>query len=384
MNLKQNSRMYGLDVLRGLAALWVLMFHYVELAPAPFKQSIDSIFLHMGWNGVDLFFILSGFLIGSIIIKAQHYGAAGFLVRRFFRIYPAYILMVILCLWLTRQELIGNTKLLIAHILMIHQWIPGFGGAINGVLWTLGTEFEFYIIAAIIFCFPQRVSAWWWIVAVMVAISMISRAVVYACNDNEMHRFFWATQLYGMLGMFAVGFAIAKIRPYLEAWIQKHFLFLCVIGVVLLAVFLYWMRRHLGNYWGFPHSVIFGRFYSSLVFGYLVLIFSSVPACMEALFKKTGAAFLGDISYGIYLVHLPVMEKLSAFFLLYFPHASSFIYLSSVLICVLILASLIYFGVEKPFILLGKKLVAYLSAKNVIGFRPTRYSSIEKYSGSKP
>src|SRR5882724_11376744 len=103
----RQDRVPELDGLRGVAILLVLLFHYISLE-GPTKTGSWSSFLQriviMGWTGVDLFFVLSGFLIGGILIDVR--GSPNyfktFYARRFFRIIPIYylwILFYILLVW---------------------------------------------------------------------------------------------------------------------------------------------------------------------------------------------------------------------------------------------------------------------------------------------
>lgn len=90
----ESSRIVQLDGLRGIAIGLVLLFHLNLLAPTGIRAVSTA--LLFGWSGVDLFFILSGFLIGGILIDnrdSENYFVA-FYARRFFRIIPIYYLIV--------------------------------------------------------------------------------------------------------------------------------------------------------------------------------------------------------------------------------------------------------------------------------------------------
>ena len=100
MHHQQNhqERLHGLDHLRALAITLVFLFHYFILSggqPAWLPETAQ-----FGWTGVDLFFVLSGFLISSQLFaqikKGQHISFKDFFTRRFFRIVPAYLVTVAL------------------------------------------------------------------------------------------------------------------------------------------------------------------------------------------------------------------------------------------------------------------------------------------------
>ena len=90
-----NNRLFGLDHLRALAIILVFVYHYGRLFPHPeWTNSISK----FGWTGVDLFFVLSGYLIASQlfakIAQERKISFKEFFLKRFFRIIPAYIVVV--------------------------------------------------------------------------------------------------------------------------------------------------------------------------------------------------------------------------------------------------------------------------------------------------
>src|SRR5271169_4750825 len=98
-------RIPQLDGMRGLAILLVLIWHFVVVptAAGPHHSVLARVILRVGlltWSGVDLFFVLSGFLIGGILIEAKHSRNyfRTFYVRRAFRILPIYLLLVVVYL----------------------------------------------------------------------------------------------------------------------------------------------------------------------------------------------------------------------------------------------------------------------------------------------
>lgn len=350
-----NARLPGLDVLRAFAALWVFVFHYMELAPKELKPGIDSYYIIIGWNGVDLFFVLSGFLIGGILCRGnEHVGS--FMIRRFFRIYPAYLLMVFLGIAIVKPHLANNGWLVASHLFMFNNLIPGYGGAVNGVLWTLGAEFQFYMISALILVLPRGRNFWFSLVALMVVGSLLYRWAVFGAVEPS-DRFFYTTQLPGMLGLFGMGFLAVQMKNLVGECITKFFPVFFAMSIVLLFLFFEWLRPHVVDYWDNPESVVFGRFFSGVVFAFLVLVLACAPGYLNNFFRKSGLVFIGEISYGIYLTHLFFYELLR-------PHEGFFerfnwsFYALVLLIFTLISSCLIYFLVERPFIRLGAMLAS--------------------------
>ena len=156
----QRPRIPELDGLRGLAAIGVVIAHYFGEVPHGF-----SVFT-VGWVGVDIFFVLSGFLIGSIILE-QH-GQPGFFKdfyrRRFARIVPIYTAVCVLTL--------AAAALSVGHPWSDTPFSPGVYAAFGANIvmgisntpgdvwlrptWTLDVEEQFYLLLPIVICVTPR------------------------------------------------------------------------------------------------------------------------------------------------------------------------------------------------------------------------------------
>jgi peptidoglycan/LPS O-acetylase OafA/YrhL len=161
------SRIPELDGIRGLAILSVLCYHYISLegptAPGSITVGLQRLVI-LGGTGVDLFFVLSGFLIGGILLDAKespHYFST-FYVRRFFRIFPIYYA------WITAYILVavfGGKQLLALsgsgkapplnfdiynHYLFIQNFfvdrLQHLAGAWFDHTWSLAVEEQFYLV----------------------------------------------------------------------------------------------------------------------------------------------------------------------------------------------------------------------------------------------
>jgi peptidoglycan/LPS O-acetylase OafA/YrhL len=176
----KTSHIPELDGIRGMAILFVLLYHYIYLAnveagvaPAP-----SGLLAHgqkpfaMGWSGVDLFFVLSGFLIGGILLDARtspRYFAT-FYARRFYRIIPLYYLWIGVYFALVLGPFRGTTGLLSGNLetwtaapvyflfLQNSVKIPHatFGTAWLGALWSLAVEEQFYLMMPLAVRFLTR------------------------------------------------------------------------------------------------------------------------------------------------------------------------------------------------------------------------------------
>lgn len=152
------SRNLQLDVLRGLAILLVFGRHLALPVPDGPIGSLATLWFRIGWLGVDLFFVLSGFLIGGLLIaeiKAREsINVTRFLVRRGFKIYPAYFAFIAyLMLWPAMKALLrgGDAWRVISeswhlywpNLLFLQNYI---GTNPAGHTWSLAVEEHFYLL----------------------------------------------------------------------------------------------------------------------------------------------------------------------------------------------------------------------------------------------
>jgi peptidoglycan/LPS O-acetylase OafA/YrhL len=181
------GRIIELDGLRGMAILFVLLYHYIadqgvwmDGAPVAARGTLLYNFQRLfstGWAGVDLFFVLSGFLIGGILLDAResprYFGT--FYARRFYRIIPLYYLWIAVYFLLVLTPLRGILRSLPeslsrnpeqlrnvpTYFLFLQNSVKmahgNFGTGWLGQLWSLAVEEQFYLLMPLAVRFlPQR------------------------------------------------------------------------------------------------------------------------------------------------------------------------------------------------------------------------------------
>src|SRR5262245_18590909 len=126
------KRLAGLDVLRGLAVLLVLCRHIpIVLLPGLGIDSFLRVLQRGGWAGVDRFFVLSGYLVcGLLFDEYRKHGGVDpvrFLIRRGFRIYPAYYAMIAFSVamswkWVKAQNVLVETLFLQGYLQDLQMW----------------------------------------------------------------------------------------------------------------------------------------------------------------------------------------------------------------------------------------------------------------------
>ena len=187
----RRDRIPQLDGLRGIAIGSVLVYHYlIVISRIPRLAGVVRAG-SLAWSGVDLFFVLSGFLIGGILIDAK--GSPSFFrtfyIRRFYRILPLYFLLLIL-FWIarasltsfpTRAWLFDGSYPWYAYLTFTQNFFAAKGGPgahFIDVTWSLAVEEQFYLtVPLLIYFVPAR-----YLMRVVVALLVVvffARIVIY-------------------------------------------------------------------------------------------------------------------------------------------------------------------------------------------------------------
>lgn len=373
-----------LDGLRFLLALWVVCGHFYIIIGGtnffniPFVTSL----LQQPIIAVNGFMIITGFLMTYHYILREERepfleASTGvkFILRRFFRLYPIYFLAIIAAfflvenMYLLRKEILefftgssvtvfGNESKLetptlvgmFSHLLFIHGLIPHEDSTILSVAWSLSLEMQFYVIFPIIFSvlFRKQASLRFSVITVIsVVVSVLSLNYLKSYFDMPAALFFRMPVF--ILGMMVAAAALKKLR-----W-----RFVALNGCIILA-----MEDRLTVILSI--GLIFLMFYENLK---LVLPRSiySIISLIGGLLSNKVSKFGADISYSLYLMHMLIMPFIIKFFidLNYSKLLTAGLSFVSLLVITITLSYVLYLYIEKPFIAMGKRVVATLP-------RPTR------------
>lgn len=315
------DRLGVLDGMRGIAVLLVLWYHIWEIswlpAPAPWLQFIPE----TGFIGVHLFFFLSGFVITFPFVRAQLAGEpqptwGHFAWRRFIKIVPSYVLSIVVAYAIGYAVLNRNGAApwqeIITHLLFIHTWWQSTYGSINGVLWTLAVEVEFYLIFPLVWwCFSRR--------AVLTTLAMLAIALVWRVHAAQccfgLQMPLLVENLPGYLDIFACGmfsaWIFARFGHRLRApEISPAMPMAAVAGVWLLCVLLIGMFEHRTDPQWQIAPQIYTRALYGLAFGAIALGSLCAPALFQLLLANAPLRFLALISYNLYLYHQLVAREM--------------------------------------------------------------------------
>ncbi len=295
-----------LDAIRGMAILGVLVYHgfYVMMGPTGFSHG-QRIFLTATWPGrlgVNLFFVLSGFLITGILLDSrqrQDYYRR-FYLRRALRILPAYMaLLVILALFRYPPPF------LFLSLVYLSNLAPLFGiGIAYSVLWSLSVEEHFYFVWPLIVRSISNRSLLWLSLSI-VAISPFIRWISFQhAHDYTFNEYTWNSA-----DGLACGAVIAiLVRQRMD---DRTYLVRIVCAAIFLAVlfapFAVVARQ---NKMGAALQIVPWHFLFVGVLGSFLLIGTTQ---WKWLVQGRVLRFFGHISYGLYLIHSLVFREYDRF-----------------------------------------------------------------------
>lgn len=311
---KTRNRIPELDGIRGVAILIVIVWHFVNnkiyvVAPlSMFIQKITSFF----WSGVDLFFILSGFLLGRILLQnknSKNYFKT-FYARRFFRIFPLYYLVLGIYMLLyfsipniTEKipSLFNNKIPLWSYVLYCQNfvmWIKEtIGAGWLGVTWSLANEEQFYLLLPFLIFFLNKKSL------VLIMVILIIAAAVYRSFFTQWYALHLPFQ--AKMDTLFTGVIIAYLfeNENFVNTLKKNKYIIYVVFVVLFCGFIY---ISLGNLFISYYLV---NTWINLLYGFFIIIpLLYKGSFLARILRNRMLGQIGTVSYGIYLLHLIVLN----------------------------------------------------------------------------
>ena len=358
-------RMAGLDSLRALAIILVFLFHY----PWIHMQSDFGVLGNIGWCGVDLFFVLSGYLIGNQLLsklaQGQTLAMGKFYYRRLMRTLPDYWFVLILYLWVPGfQEQHGVSTIPLWKLLSFTQNFGLHTGAFSQT-WSLCVEEQFYLIFPLICLWLLRKRtgrlAWGFILTVLV-LEILLRAGLweYYFREHGLNPAEYMTAIYyptyTRLTAIILGIAIALLKNFhqdlwnkLTPW-GNLFLGLGLIGCGI-SFYIY-------------RDFIIGLGFYQTVFAYPFLDLSLALLVLSALCPNSYlcglyipyAKTLAIWSYAAYLLQKPMITMTNQLLLHEWNIPSNNVIAMFTAIAATLLASwLLYTWVERPFLKLREQ-----------------------------
>jgi peptidoglycan/LPS O-acetylase OafA/YrhL len=284
--------------LRGIAAVLVVAFHYaVPLRDVGFDVNRYTIVVARGYLWVDLFFILSGYILCHVYAhRLVDIGSiALFLRARLARIYPLHIatLLLLLGCQIALPTLagvsieFGKPDTLWLNVLNIHAWGMLTHYDWNFPSWSISAEFAAYLVFPVI-CIGMRLAPK--ITFSVLALVVVARIIFVSLTPPRYH--FEQLALFECLPMFALGIILYRSRPFA---LRSSFSITSALQLVSLI--------------GIVFAMHFGLNDAMLIFPFALLIFSTQADTGAAGRVLTSGPLvrLGEWSYSIYMLHIPVL-----------------------------------------------------------------------------
>jgi peptidoglycan/LPS O-acetylase OafA/YrhL len=281
-----------LDVLRGIAVLMVMLSHVSGNVPS---LHLNSVF-HYGWIGVDLFFVLSGFLITGILLrtKGQPGYFTNFYVRRILRIWPLYLCVLAFGFLLVpilqpqlRPTVLEQCHPWQSYLFFIQNLLVPESGKFGPlqITWSLCVEEQFYLVwpLIVLLCSPKS------IVKLAVVAFLVSLGLRFASAYNWLEIDFYHNTLCRFDGL-AMGSLAAIVLPRLkERTLQLHAPWIAAAAIL-----------------GLIASVPLGiaKWTSPAIVSLFFLAIMCLSVAWRRFPEARFLAFTGRISYGLYLLHV--------------------------------------------------------------------------------
>ncbi len=364
---KLENKLYGLDHLRALAILLVFFFHYYILSggqPAWLPEVAS-----FGWTGVDLFFVLSGFLIASQLFsqikKRQPISLQSFYLKRIFRIIPALLFTIFLyfCIPFFREkEALPSLWKFLTFTQNFGMNIKDYGTFSH--FWSLCVEEHFYLFLPLILLLLQSIKLFSRSYYLLLILFLLGLAIRYYCYtylyaptmEEENGWLKWYEFIYyptySRLDGLLAGVSIAAIYNFLPGFwnrISKHGNFLVLLGVCIWVAAYFFCKEEESfqtSVFGFPLIAI----------GFGVMVAGAVsPTSFLFKWNSKTSTFIATLSYAIYLTHKGVIHMKHTV-LKDFTINSNLLLLICIVTCVTG-AYLLHVSIERPFMRMRTKIM---------------------------
>ncbi len=365
--LDKNSRFPEFDGIRAWAIIMIIMVHVSPRLPEvgmingamhPFTVTVYKVLINLpvigingGGIGVDLFFVLSGFLIYmSITHNKQTF--LSFIKRRMFRLLPAHLAtMAPFAIGISLFGLVLNSFFLV-------DFFTQYQNA-NIVTWSLSYELLFYLILAIwliVLKDKKYISSWKFFYLVIIVLYSSQWVVSPLLLDLhikylEMNRFL----------AFFFGVALAKIYfSHKQTWqsLEKFFSYGAILGIVIIVIFRYsWLPLVFEKRWG---EIGMNGAYLVVDFGIFLLLASMLISSdhfLKRFFRWKPLRVIGSVSYSMYLNHLVLGIPLAAGVISFIDniYLRLIVFVFACYISTFIVSIFLFHFLEKPYFLNRKK-----------------------------
>jgi len=307
------EKIHALTSLRFFAALLVVFYHTIWLViPSMTHHSLAGRFFSMGFVSVSFFFLLSGYILAMVYLRTeQPLNKSSFYLARFARIYPLFLITLILDtpnLFLDRIAHYGLTIAALktaatfaANLVMLQAWVLQLRG-IDNPNWSLSVETLFYLIFPLIgaWFWKLKGSRLWLSAFLLWILGQLLVLLVSPFTKGDSASFYPPLHV----STFLLGILIAKLQtqkltstPHVTTTMRTS-MFLFVSSMTTMGVVAYWFQV-------IPPANLSDGLLAPL-FACFIWVFADNRFFLSKLLSAKWLVTLGEASFGLYLIHLPV------------------------------------------------------------------------------
>lgn len=320
------ERIKELDGIRGLAILMVFVYHIFLDNPLFAGEGLSAWarnLTHIGWAGVDVFFVLSGFLITGILLKSRekpHY-YRNFYGRRILRIFPVYYIFLTIIFLVSDPASYQNlASFVIGHYLYLQNWMFAVGATALpdrlGHFWSLAIEEQFYMFWPLVVyrATPKKLLVF--CAATFLAVPILRGALVFLSGDIASVQMFIFASTFTRIDGLLLGAALALLIQ-MGLWSDRYLPAVKWVGGIsgLAALFVLY-RVPGGSLWFNVPTQVIGYSLIALSSAALILLnlYGQPSSPLRALFRNPLLTFCGKYSYAMYVVHWPIIAAITWYF----------------------------------------------------------------------
>lgn len=339
------KELFLLQVLRGIASTLVLLFHVNENMLVEFNVIFFRNIFKFGSSGVDLFFVLSGFIIAytnksHIHIKKNW---VSYIKKRIIRIYPIYwvVILFFLGIQLLLPEFYKTGFSFTLYNIFSTLFLFPNHFMVNGVSWSLSYELFFYLMFISLFFFKKKAILWSFI-AYTVCLFFFNFFLFQGSSYLSVWEFIFSPMNLEFIGGVIIGNIYGKI-----SLIQGKRLL--SIGIILFVISASLVNAGIFIFGSSIDRVIFFGWSSFLIVLGIVAIETKITIEKRKINKLV---LLGDASYSLYLIHLPILVAAFKIYKFFDAFAYLNVTLFACFVSILIVLSGIFFYIyiEKPLV----------------------------------
>jgi peptidoglycan/LPS O-acetylase OafA/YrhL len=392
-NINKNNRLDALLALRGFACLMVVTIHCAPPRKSIIYDDVDLSWLMFshGAIAVWIFFVLSGYLMGKVFYTKRYTadiaGVIKFWRNRALRIFPLYYFAVLILSIFVYPEILKFSNwgfLFRICTFTYHPYISFDIVKFNDVFWSLSTEVQFYLIVPFVYSLIQNSlrlnnhKKVFIISSIVVLASFVLKGLLWISFQNEItqnmgYAFkYWYTPLITNLDLFLCGFFVnGLIQNHKFKFNPRKSLFMKIFAVILIILLYLFTAHHLYHQelWNLPTrsggwrtltTILILQPLTAIITSFFIFAFEKdvyhefskrEKLSLSNILKNPSRILevVGNLSYGIYIWHMPIIVRTYDVFNSSIPIEAFYIRLTATVILSTVLATVTYYLVELPF-----------------------------------